>query len=148
MPRGRERTEREIAPREQLQAIDDPVEPARRALVVDDDDETREYLRDLLCLCGFEVEAAADARGARALVARRAPDVMLIDLMMPQESGAAFLRDLRAKGVPIPALIVTARGGEAPELFGRELDATVVRKPFRASDLLDAVTRAVARLAD
>jgi two-component system OmpR family response regulator len=115
---------------------------------VDDDDETREYLRDLLCLCGFEVEAASDARGARALVARRPPDVMLIDLMMPNESGASLLRDLRARGVPVPALIVTARSGDAPEAFGRELDAMVVRKPFRASELLDAVTRAVSRLPD
>lgn len=148
MPRGTEGREREDAPREQSQALQDSTEPARRALVVDDDDETREYLRDLLCLGGFEVEAAADARGARALVRRRAPDVMLIDLMMPHESGASLLRDLRAQGIPIPALIVTARGGDVPELYGRELGAMVVRKPFRASDLLDAVTRAVSRLPD
>lgn len=131
-----------------MQTLDGPAEPPRRALVVDDDDETREYLRDLLCLCGFEVEAAADARGARALLARRAPDVILVDLMMPRESGASLLRELRARGIPVPALIVTARGGAAPDVFGRELHATVVRKPFRAADLLEAVTRATAPLGE
>ena len=148
MPRGRDTSERTVSPREQMEVVEETAEPARRALVVDDDDETREYLRDLLCLSGFDVEAAADARGARALVSRRPPDVMLIDLMMPHESGASLLRDLRARGLGLPALIVTARGGEAPEMYGRELDATVVRKPFRASDLLDAVARACSRIPD
>ncbi len=146
MRRGREERDPETEARESGATLGDSVEPPKRALVVDDDDETREYLRDLLRLCGFEVEAAADARGARALVARRAPDVMLIDIMMPAESGASLLRDLREHGVPIPALFVTARDGESPDVFGRELDAGVVRKPFRASELLEAVTRALARL--
>jgi DNA-binding response OmpR family regulator len=143
--RGRENRAR-AASRGELQAVAEAPEPARRALVVDDDDETREYLRDLLCLCGFEVEAACDARGARALVRRRAPDVMLIDLMMPHENGASLLRDLRAHEVTVPALIVTARDGDAPDVYARELGAMLVRKPFRAADLLDAVTRAVSRL--
>jgi DNA-binding response OmpR family regulator len=68
--------------------------------------------------------------------------------MMPRESGASLLRELRARGIPVPALIVTARGGAAPDVFGRELHATVVRKPFRAADLLEAVTRATAPLGE
>jgi CheY-like chemotaxis protein len=133
-------------PREEPEGAMLGVEPARRALVVDDDDETREYLRDLLALSGFEVEAAADAAGARVLLARRLPHVMLIDIMMPRESGMSLLRDLRAREVHIPALFVTARDGRLPDNWGRELGAVVVRKPFRAGDLLDAVTRACARV--
>ena len=154
MPRGRERFSEPTMDGPVAETAGEPSAtefapgPLRRALIVDDDDEAREYLRDLLSLGGFEVEAAADARGARALIARRAPDVMLIDIMMPHESGASLLRDLRAHGVPVPALFVTAREGDAPDEYGRELDASVVRKPFRAADLLDAVTRAVARITD
>jgi DNA-binding response OmpR family regulator len=144
--RGR-KTEGEIAPRGELEATLLATEPGRRALVVDDDDETREYLRDLLALSGFEVEAAADAQGARALLARRLPDVMLIDIMMPRESGTTLLKELRAKSIFVPAIFVTARSGRMPDTWGRELAASVVRKPFRAGDLLDAVTRACARVA-
>jgi DNA-binding response OmpR family regulator len=112
--------------------------------VVDDDDETREYLRDLLELSGFDVEAAADAAGARELVALREPDVMLIDIAMPGETGPSLLSDLRAHHIAAPALFVTARTGDAPVILGRELNASVVRKPFRASEFLEAVTRAIA----
>jgi len=122
-----------------------PDEGPRRALVVDDDDEAREYLRDLLSLCGIDVEVAADAEGARALVARRVPDIMLIDIMMPREDGASLLRGLRKRDVGVPAHFVTARSGDAPDEYARELDAGVVRKPFRASELLEAVTNALTR---
>lgn len=130
----------EVVPRALLVTED---ESARTALVVDDDDETREYLRDLLSLSGFDVEAAADAAGARALVQRRTPDVMLIDMSMPGETGLSLLRDLRARHIGVPALFVTARTGDGPLVLGRELNALVVRKPFRASEFLEAVARAM-----
>ncbi len=149
MRRGTERrTESRSAPRPQREGVAVAQEPGRRALVVDDDDETREYLRDLLGLCGYEVETASDAAGARALIARRVPDVLLIDVMMPREDGVSLLRSIREEeGLSVPALFVTARGGGLPSACGRALNAAVVRKPFRASDLLDAVTRAVTRTA-
>ena len=125
-------------------AIAEGSDPGKTALVVDDDDETREYLRDLLVLSGFDVEAAADAQGARELVKLREPDVMLIDISMPGETGASLLRDLRARHVDAPALFVTARTGKGLGDLGRELNALVVTKPFRAPAFLEAVFRAIA----
>lgn len=145
MRRSRARGERAPAVVEtaRAEAAETGEDRARTALVVDDDDETREYLRDLLSLWGFDVEAAADAAGARALVRRRAPDVLLIDISMPGETGPSLLRDLRAHDIGVPALFVTARAGDAPLALARELNALVVRKPFRASEFLEAVTRAM-----
>jgi CheY-like chemotaxis protein len=122
-----------------LESVAEETEQGRRALIVDDDDETREYLGELLRLSGYDVEAARDARGAWTVVTEREPDVVLIDIT---ESGAKLLRDMRAHGIPTPAVFMT--DCEEPLL---ELEAlVVVRKPFCASDLLEAVEIAVERL--
>jgi DNA-binding response OmpR family regulator len=119
-------------------------EPGHRALIVEDDAETREYMAELLSLSGLDVDQAPDAQGAREMVERNPPDVMLIDLMMPRENGESLLRSLRRRHVTIPALFVTALPGSGPEHSARELDAGLVRKPFLANDLLEAIQEAIA----
>jgi DNA-binding response OmpR family regulator len=82
-----------------------------RILVADDSDTILLLLRTRLEMRGFEVDTAADGQEAVEVVyrdPRGAPDLLLLDAMMPRKSGLDALRELRAAGVQTPALIVSA----------------------------------------
>ncbi len=71
-------------------------------LVVDDDTEIRNLLREYLQQQGYRVTALADGRGLRAAVDTAPPDLVILDVMMPGEDGLTLCRELRARsGVPI-----------------------------------------------
>lgn len=116
-----------------------------RVLVLEDDQDTREFLRDLLHVSGFDSDVAADADGARALLGAEPPDLLVVDLSLPRESGLRFLRELRERGIDTPALLVTAHPTKAGELG--DLVAGLVRKPFVADELIGAISRTLARAA-
>jgi CheY-like chemotaxis protein len=90
----------------------------KRVLVVDDEADVRGYLRTALEDEGFQVETAADGLEALEKVRRRPPDLISLDLVMPQHSGAKFYRELRKDKelARIPVLIVT---GHARDELGR-----------------------------
>ena len=117
----------------------------RRILVVEDDPDTREYLRDLLTASSFDVDVAADADGARTLALSLAPHALVLDLSLPRESGCSLLRDLRARGVDVPTVLVTAHPHPPDELDGRKL--LVIAKPFRAEELIGALERELGKAA-
>jgi CheY-like chemotaxis protein len=87
-------------------------------LVVDDEDDVRRYLAAILEDGGFEVQTAADGNEALKLVEARAPDLISLDLVMPQKSGTRFLYALRKnrEWSKIPVLIVT---GHAHDDLGK-----------------------------
>lgn len=90
----------------------------KRVLVVDDEQDVRDYLRTALEDAGFEVETASDGAEALEAVRRRPPDLISLDLVMPRHSGAKFHRELRKdrRFAHIPVLVVT---GHARDDLGR-----------------------------
>lgn len=115
-----------------------------RILVVDDDEKIREILRIYLEREGYEVEEAADGEGAILAAERAKPDLVILDLMLPQLDGWEVCRRLRTKS-QVPIIMLTARGEEFDRVLGLELGADdYVSKPFSPRELVARV-RAVLR---
>ena len=120
---------------------------ARMILVVEDDATLRETLVDALEVEGFRVVAAADGRAALARFRADRPDLVLLDLMLPELSGIEVCRIIRAEsGVPI--VMLTAKDSELDKVVGLELGADdYVTKPFSLREL-SARIRALFRRAE
>ena len=108
---------------------------ARTILVVDDEPTLRETLVDALETDGFRVVAAADGREALTRFRAERPDLVLLDLMLPELSGIEVCRIIRAEsGVPI--VMLTAKDSELDKVVGLELGADdYVTKPFSLREL-------------
>ncbi|MCP5367650.1 MAG: response regulator transcription factor [Hyphomicrobiales bacterium] len=105
-------------------------------LVVDDDDRLRELLRKFLSENGFVVGTARNAADARAKLESLAFDLLILDLMMPDESGLEFAARLRAQST-LPILMLTARGEPEDRIAGLERGADdYLVKPFEPRELL------------
>jgi DNA-binding response OmpR family regulator len=108
---------------------------ARTILVVDDEPTLRETLVDALEADGFRVVSAADGREALTRFRTERPDLVLLDLMLPELSGIEVCRIIRAEsGVPI--VMLTAKDSELDKVVGLELGADdYVTKPFSLREL-------------
>ncbi|HEV8639557.1 MAG TPA: response regulator transcription factor [Methylomirabilota bacterium] len=116
-----------------------------RILIVDDEPEMVRGLEDNLGFEGYQTFTATNGEDALAVAAREAPDLVILDLMMPKMSGWEVCRALRAKGIDVPVIMLTARGEEADRVRGLELGADdYIAKPFSLRELLARV-RAVLR---
>ena len=116
-------------------------------LVVDDDREIRELLSRFLEKQGMRVSAARDAREARRLWPLGRYHIVVLDLMMPGESGLDFARWLRGQS-NVPILMLTAMAEETDRIVGLELGADdYVQKPFNPRELLARI-RAILRRAN
>ena len=120
---------------------------ARTILVVDDEATLRETVVDALEAEGFKVLAAADGREALIRFREDRPDLVLLDLMLPELSGIEVCRIIRAEsGVPI--VMLTAKDSELDKVVGLELGADdYVTKPFSLREL-SARIRALFRRAE
>ncbi|WP_338663179.1 response regulator [Pararoseomonas sp. SCSIO 73927] len=122
------------------------MEPAPHILVVDDDREIRELLARFLEKQGFRVTTAREAREARRAWPLGRYHIVILDLMMPGESGLDFARWLRGQS-DVPIVMLTAMGEETDRIVGLELGADdYVAKPFNPRELLARI-RAVMRRA-
>ncbi len=116
-----------------------------RILIVDDEPEMVRGLEDNLRFEGYQTLSAGDGRRGLALALTEAPDLLLLDIMMPGMSGWDVCRELRQKGLDIPVIMLTARGEEVDRVLGLELGADdYVTKPFSLRELLARI-RAVLR---
>ena len=108
---------------------------ARTILVVEDEPTLRETLAEALETDGFRVLTAADGREALTRFRAERPDLVLLDLMLPELSGVEVCRILRAEsGVPI--IMLTAKDSELDKVVGLELGADdYVTKPFSIREL-------------
>jgi two-component system phosphate regulon response regulator OmpR len=105
-------------------------------LVVDDDKRLRELLRKYLAEQGFRVTVAADAGDARRRLDGLAFDLLVLDIMMPGESGLELTRALREKN-PVPILLLTAMGEAEDRIAGLETGADdYLPKPFEPRELV------------
>ena len=116
-------------------------------LVIDDDREIRDLLSRFLEKQGMRVSAARDAREARRLWPLGRYHIVVLDLMLPGESGLDFARWLRTQS-NVPILMLTAMSEETDRIVGLELGADdYVQKPFNPRELLARI-RAILRRAN
>jgi two-component system phosphate regulon response regulator OmpR len=116
-------------------------------LVVDDDTRLRELLQKYLTENGFRVTTAADAAHARTLLESLAFDLIVLDVMMPGESGLDFTAALRRTS-QVPILLLTARGEVADRIDGLERGADdYLAKPFEPRELLLRIATVLRRAA-
>ena len=116
-----------------------------RILIVDDEPEMVRGLQDNLRFEGYQTVTATHGREGLRLALQEAPDLILLDVMMPELSGWDVLRALRQERVDIPVILLTARGEEVDRVLGLELGADdYITKPFSLRELLARV-RAVLR---
>jgi len=113
-------------------------------LVVEDEPKIAQFARDYLEHAGFRVVTAGDGRFALKAVARERPELIVLDLRLPDMDGLDVARALR-KDSTVPIIMLTARGEESDKLIGLELGADdYMTKPFSPKELVARV-RAVLR---
>jgi CheY-like chemotaxis protein len=121
--------------------MSEPQAPAK-ILVVDDEESVRSLICRILRDAGHDVEAAKDGREALSRVLERLPDLMVLDLMMPELDGWGVVDELHRQGRLPPVLMLTARSDY--DTFARAVRQGVsafISKPFRLNDLLSATRR-------
>ncbi len=116
-------------------------------LIVDDDRGIRELIADYLEKNGMRVSLAANGREMRAVLDSGAPDLIVLDLMMPGEDGLVLCRELRVgKFRAVPVLMLTARGEETDRIVGLEMGADdYLAKPFAVRELLARIRSVLRR---
>ena len=118
-----------------------------KVLVVDDEPTIREIVVGYLEREGFKTLEAADGNRARELVEREAPDLVVLDVMLPGTDGLELCRWIRSRS-RLPVIMLTARGEESDRIVGLELGADdYVTKPFSPRELAARV-RTVLRRAE
>ena len=123
------------------------IENMKTILVVDDKANVRQLLQDYLGEQGFKVTTATNGREAIYEARRSRPDLILLDIMMPEMDGYEFLRQYRQEK-STPVIVITAREEETDAVLGLELGADdYVIKPFRMRELVSRV-KAVLRRAE
>lgn len=117
----------------------------QRILVVDDEPAVRDLLAYNLRKAHYEVMQAADGREALQMAAETAPDLILLDLMIPEVDGLDVCRELR-KASAVPIIMITARGEEIDRVVGLELGADdYVTKPFSVRELMARIKAVLRR---
>lgn len=120
----------------EAQALAAAAGDAAHLLVVDDDARLRALLQRFLSEQGFRVSTAPDAAAARASLAAVAFDLVVLDVMMPGESGLELAESLRRQGREVPILMLTARGAPDDRVAGFEHGADdYLPKPFDPREL-------------
>jgi len=106
-------------------------------LVVDDDEPIRRMLERTLAAEGYDVTSAADGGSALAAIERAVPDVLVLDVAMPGIDGLDVCRRVRAKGLSVPILLLTARDAVPHRIAGLDAGADdYFVKPFAVGELL------------
>jgi two-component system OmpR family response regulator len=112
------------------------MERADHVLVVDDDAEIRKLLGEYLERNGFRVSLATDGGEMRRALERSRPDIVVLDLMLPGDSGLKLCRDLRVES-SLPVIMLTARAEEVDRIVGLEMGADdYLAKPFSPRELV------------
>ncbi len=119
-----------------------------RILVVDDEPAVTDLLAYNLRKAHYEVLTAADGRTALRLAGECKPDLILLDLMIPEVDGLDVCRELR-KSSGVPIIMITARGEEVDRVVGLEIGADdYVTKPFSVRELMARIKAVLRRASD
>lgn len=126
-----------------------PSAPGARILLIEDNGDLAYGLRNNLEIEGYRVELAEDGQEGLDRARSSEPDLIILDLMLPELNGYRVLQALRRDGYETPVLILTARGEETDKVLGFRLGADdYVTKPFGVLELLarvDALLRRTGR---
>jgi len=118
----------------------------KRVLVIEDEEGLLEGLAHNLRFEGYDVLTAKDGHEGLKMALKQKPDVVLLDIMLPQKDGFTVLKELRQRHRDIPVLVMTARNFEADIVKGFDLGADdYVTKPFGVKELMARVKRLVQR---
>ncbi|MCY1350097.1 Transcriptional regulatory protein OmpR [compost metagenome] len=121
----------------------------RSILLVDDDQEIRELLETYLSRAGFQVRSVADGQGFRRAMGEEAADLVILDVMLPDEDGFSLCRWVRAhqRLAQVPIIMLTASSDEADRVIGLELGADdYLGKPFSPRELLARIKALLRRV--
>ncbi|MDP9999646.1 MULTISPECIES: response regulator [Pseudarthrobacter] len=119
-----------------MSAADTPGSGRTRVLVVDDDSHLLKALRITLQAHGYDVDTASDGGTCLSAASRRPPDVMILDLGLPDRDGADVLRELR-RWSSLPVLVLSARHGSSDKVDALDAGADdYITKPFGLDELL------------
>lgn len=119
--------------------------PGARVLIVEDDEGIRETLRYNLARAGFAVQEAGDGTGGLRNFLASAPDLILLDLMLPGMSGIEVCRTIRRTS-RVPIIMLTAKDSEVDKVVGLELGADdYVTKPFSVREVLARINAVLRR---
>jgi two-component system alkaline phosphatase synthesis response regulator PhoP len=120
-----------------------------RVLIVEDDNAMSIALRDGLQYEGHTVMLATDGRTGLSLAKTENPDIVILDVMLPQMSGLDVCKQIRSEGNDVPIIMLTARGQEVDKVVGLKIGADdYVTKPFSFMELIarmEAVLRRQAK---
>lgn len=120
----------------------------KRILVIEDEPHMRVGLKDNLELDGYDVLMAGDGRDGLDQAVRARPDLVILDVMLPQLDGFEVCRNIRTRGLGMPILMLTARAQKIDTVLGLELGADdYVTKPFNIRELLARVKALLRRAA-
>ena len=126
-------TERQPTP----PSLEDAPAPARRILLVEDEPSLVMTLSDRLVSEGYQVESARDGEQGLARALEDSFDLLVLDVLLPGRDGFEVCRELRARGVEIPILMLTARSQVVDRVVGFKLGADdYLTKPFEMAELL------------
>ncbi len=114
-----------------------------KVLIADDDQTIRALLGDMLLDLGHSVVAASNGAEAVELAAREQPDAVILDFLMPKLSGLDALKQMRDRGLSMPAVLLTAiSDASLREVDGAEVADAVLEKPFKRRTIEKALARA------
>ena len=112
----------------------------QRILIVEDEPALLRGLKDTFETRGFQVITAGDGETGRGIALKENPDIILLDIMLPRVNGYEICRDVRARGLEMPILMLTAKGQEEDIVLGLNLGADdYIIKPFRRGELIARV---------
>lgn len=115
----------------------------QRILVVDDEPQIQRFLTPALIAAGFDVETAATAAEAKRLAATRAPDLIVLDLGLPDGDGKTVIETIRAFSA-VPIIVLSARDQQTEKIAALDLGANdYVEKPFGIGELLARIRAAL-----
>lgn len=122
----------------------------RRILIVDDDPEIIESVRYALQAEGYEVSIARDGNQGLAMAETEAPDLLILDMMMPKRSGFLVLEKIRrSESESIPIIMITANEGTRHKAYAEMLGVNdYIRKPFAMDRLITAVNNLIGSESD